>query len=58
MALMSVGCSKKNWVCRCTYDADGRLFEESNYRLTTEDAESSCDNRDKLPEISCTLKEN
>lgn len=58
LVVLSTACSKKNWICKCTYDSSGELFEVSNYTLTTSDAESSCDSRDNLPEITCVLEEN
>lgn len=57
LIVLCTACSKKNWICKCTYDSDGAVFEVSNYNLTTSDAESSCDSRDNLPEITCILEE-
>ncbi|MEL6865417.1 MAG: hypothetical protein AAFP19_13410 [Bacteroidota bacterium] len=51
-------CSKKTWLCTCTSDTDGSVIEVSKYKLTTEDAESACKNRDEAPGITCILEKN
>ena len=57
IVLLAISCGKRDYTCTCTYDSDGSIENISNYNLTQSDAESACNNRDELPDITCVLIE-
>jgi hypothetical protein len=55
IVILGVASCKKKYTCTCTYDANGTISNTSEYKLTEEDAKSSCNSADNAEGITCEL---